>query len=116
MELDGEAAPEVWDTMRWVVSDPSQLKFLEMRLRDLPHVEARRESLEPGAGELGGSDYLAVVASSTGLIAAIKILPSFLRARRSDIKITCTIRDQPVVLEISNIDDVLPVLEQMLRD
>ena len=70
----------------------------------------------PGAGEQGALDVLTVLAAGGGLVSAIKVLPEFIRSRRSGFRIETTVRGEKLVLEASNVDDLLPVLERLLRD
>lgn len=109
-------APAQQNVLHLALTDPAQLRSLEARLRDVPDVAVARQSDAPRAGELGAGDWLAVVAGSSGLVAAIKVLPDFLRARRSDLKVTCVVKGEKVTVEVTNLEDVMPVLEKMLRD
>ncbi|KPI29333.1 hypothetical protein OK074_6780 [Actinobacteria bacterium OK074] len=97
------------------VSDPSQLASLRDWLRGQQDVEVRVTPGVPGAGEQGALDVLAVLASSSGMIAAIRVLPEYIRSRRSGFRIETTVRGEKLVLDATNVDDVLPVLERLLR-
>jgi len=57
-----------------------------------------------------------VLAGSSGLVAAIKILPEFIRSRRSGFRIETTVRGEKFVLEATNVQDVLPIVERLLSD
>jgi len=57
---------------------------------------------------------LAIVASSSSLIAAVKALPEFLRSRRSGVAITMRCKGEPLMLTATNIDEVMPILERLL--
>jgi len=116
VDIDNGTAPAQQDVLHLTLSDPAQLRSLEARLRELAGVDVARQSDAPRAGELGAGDWLAVVAGSSGLVAAIKVLPEFLRARRSDLKVTCVVKGEKVTVEVTNLEDVMPVLEKMLRD
>jgi hypothetical protein len=96
------------------VSDQAELRSLREWLAETPSARVSQESGAPAAGEQGTLDYVAVVASSGGLIAAIKVLPAFLRARRPELKITMTVRDKTFTVDATNVDDVLPVLEKLI--
>jgi hypothetical protein len=69
-----------------------------------------------GAGEQGALDYLTVLASSGGLIAAIKILPEFLRSRRAGITITLKAKDKEITLDATNVDNVMPIVRRILDE
>ncbi|MFD8006644.1 effector-associated constant component EACC1 [Streptomyces mirabilis] len=98
------------------VSDPSQLSSLHDWLRGQRDVEVAVTPGVPGAGEQGALDVLTVLASSGGLIAAIRVLPEYIRSRRSGFRIETTVRGERLMLDATNVDDVLPVLERLLRD
>lgn len=98
------------------VSDPSQLRSLAQWLQATKGVRVDRTAGTPGDGELGALEVLAVVASSSVLVAAIKVLPEFLRAKRSGISITMTLKDQPFTVDATNVDEVMPILERLLDE
>lgn len=117
-DVGGEATSGAQRKLSLVISDQSQLRFLEAALRDFPGLEVARVPSVPAAGQLGVGEVVEVVASSSGLVAAIRTLPDFLKARRSDIKITCSVEHQPVTVEITNanVEEILPALERILHD
>lgn len=98
------------------VSDPAQLSSLREWLRGLPDVRVELTAGVPATGELGVVEVVTVLAGSTGLVAAVRTLPDFLRARRSDLRIETTVKGQPFVLDAKNIDEILPVLERLLDE
>lgn len=98
------------------VSDHAQSASLEELLRLTPGLQVSRLSSQPALGEQGALDVITVLASSSGLVAAIRILPTFLRSRRSGLSITTTIRGRVFVLDATNIDDIMPVIERLLDD
>lgn len=105
------------ERMELEVSDPSQLRSLQDFLAwAAPDVIVSRTTGVPGAGQLGVLDVLAIAASSSGLVAAIKVLPEFLRSRKTGLSITTTVKGQPFSLTATNIDEVMPVLESLLHD
>jgi hypothetical protein len=75
---------------------------------------------QPALGELGVGDILQIssVASggAAGVFLALRTLPEFIRSRRSDVKITVTLGDREVVVEATNVEDVMPVLDRVLDD
>lgn len=97
------------------VSDHAQLGALQEYLRlAVPDVRVLRDAGQPGPHEQGALDVLTMLAGGSGLIAAIKVLPEFLRSRRTGVSITMTIKDQPFTLTATNIDEVMPILERLL--
>jgi len=106
----GPEAPQVVVS----VSDPAQLRSLARWLESGHGVSVRQVPGVPGEGEQGVTDVLTMLASSAGLVASIKVLPEFIRSRRSGFRITTTVKGQPFVLDTTNVDEVLPILERLL--
>lgn len=98
------------------VSDQAQLRSLAVWLDSLWSVKVQQLPGTPGEGEQGSLDVLTVLAGSSGLMAMIKIIPEFIRARRSDFHITMTVKGEPFTLDATNVDEVLPILERLLHD
>jgi hypothetical protein len=98
------------------VSDPAQLRSLREWIRGQADVDATVTAGTPGPGELGVLDVLSVVASSSGVVAAVRTLPEFIRARRAGFRIEATIRGEQFILDATNVDDVLPAILEYLRD
>jgi Effector Associated Constant Component 1 len=97
------------------LSDPSQLGSLQEWLRAaVPSARVSRVPGRPGPGDLGAADVLAMVASSSSLVAVIKILPEFLRSRRTGLSVEMTVNGEPFTLTATNVDEVMPVLERLL--
>lgn len=97
------------------VSD-GQIAALHGWLDGMPGVSVRRVAGMPDAGDLGVQDILIAVASSSGLIAVIRVIPEFLKARRSNITITATIDGKKFSMTGSNVKDVMPILERALNE
>jgi membrane-associated two-gene conflict system component 1 (EACC1) len=102
------------DSLVLAVSDQAELRPLREWLAGTPSTRVTQESGTPAAGEQGTLDYVAVIASSGGLIAAIRMLPDFLRARRPELTVTLTVRGKNVVVDAKNIDEVIPLLEKLI--
>ena len=98
------------------VSDPSQLSSLRDWMRGQPGIEVTVVPGQPRAGELGVLDVLTVLAGSSGVVGAIKTLPDFIRSRRSGLRIEMTVKGQAFILDATNIDEVMPILERLLHD
>ncbi|MEV6926623.1 hypothetical protein AB0M46_19270 [Dactylosporangium sp. NPDC051485] len=103
-------------TLELAISDPTQASHLRDWIRDQPGVRVTTRPGTPDPGELGALGVLVLLASSSGLVAAIKTLPEFLRSRRSGVRIETTYRGEPFVLDATNVDDVLPLLKRLLDD
>ena len=97
------------------ISDQSELPALREWLRGQPGVEVEVAAGTPGPGEQGALDVLTVLAGSSGLVTAIRILPAFIRSRREGLRIEGTFQGEKFVLEATNVKDMLPVLERMER-
>jgi hypothetical protein len=102
------------------VSDQAQLGYLQEYLSlAAPEAKALRVAGHPGVGEQGTLDVLELLLAGGGgggLLAAIRVLPEFLRSRRSSLSITATVKGQPVTITAINIDEVMPILERLLDD
>ena len=98
-----------------MVSDPSELRSLREWLARVPAVHVEQVAPSPRPGELGAVDILTVLASSGGVLAvAVRSLPDFIRSRRSDLTITVKVEGKEFTLTASNLDDVAPVIGEML--
>jgi hypothetical protein len=102
--------------LQLAVSDQSQLPSLREWLRAQPGVQVTVVPGTPETGEQGALDVMTVLAGSSGLVAAVKVLPEFIRSRRSGFRIETTIRGEKFNLDASNVEDVLPILERLLDD
>ncbi len=97
------------------VSDPSQLGSLQELLKwAVPDARVSRAAAMPSLGEQGALDVLVVLASSSGLVAAIKVLPEFLRSRKTGLSITATVKGEPFTITATNVNEVMPILEKLL--
>lgn len=96
------------------VSDPAEIGALYNWLRDVPDVTVSRTAGRPKPGEQGALDVLTAVASSSGLIAVIRTIPGYLRARRSGIAVRTTVQGREFTLTVQNVDDVMPIIERLL--
>ena len=105
------------DFVNFFISDQSQL----WRLRDFRTLSVGAQSVsvtnkEPEAGEQGAVDMLVWAASSGGVLTAIRTLPEFLKARKSDISIKTTVKGKTFTLTAKNVDEVMPIIERLLDD
>ena len=57
---------------------------------------------------------LVLAAGSSGVLAAIRVVPEFLRSRRTSISITAKVKGEPFTLTADNIDEVMPLIERIL--
>jgi len=108
------------DGITLAISDPSQFSALRDWMRGQPGVRVAMIPATPGPGELGTLDLVSVLVGSGGVVAAlktaIKTLPDFIKARRTGLRIETTVKGQPFVLDATNVDEVMPILERLLGD
>ena len=94
------------------VSDYSQLGALREFLGwAVPGV---RVLLIPGRPERDERSILALLASRAGMVGAVRTLSQFFMSRRPALSITITVGGTAIELTATNIDEVIPVLEQAL--
>ena len=105
-----------YSRITFAVSDYAQIGSLQEWLSATPGVQVLRTPSSPSPGELGMLDVLTVVAGSSGLVAAIKVIPEFLRSRRSGLSITATVKGDKFTITASNAKDAMEALERMLND
>jgi hypothetical protein len=98
------------------VSDQSEIASLRDWLREIPQVKVGTTLGKPGPGEQGAVDVLTILASAPALITAIKVLPEFIRSRRSGFRIETTVRGKKFVVEATNSEDFLTVIERLLNE
>jgi hypothetical protein len=99
------------------VSDPGQLSRLQEWLAATGQVRIGRVPGRPGPGEQGAVDVLMVLASSSGLVAALKTVPAFIRSRRSGFHIEMSIHGEKFVLDATNADkDIQRIVEKLVGD
>jgi hypothetical protein len=98
------------------VSDYSQLGSLQELLHQPPEVNVLRTPGTSERGELGALDVLTVVAGSSGLLTVVRMLPEFIRSRRSNLCVTITVKGESRTLNAENITEVTPILERLLDD
>ncbi len=105
-----------FDHIELSVSDYGQIAALHEWLSSVPGVSVRRVAGIPGPGELGALDVLVAVAGSGGLVAAIRVIPEFLKARRSSITVNATVNGEMFSITASNVESVMPILERALNE
>jgi hypothetical protein len=108
--------------------DPTERKRAQLTLSDHSQLRALRDFLSwaaPGArvlqiprrpapGDRVALDMLTLLATSSGLVATVKILPDFLRSRNAALSVTITVEGTSVTLTATNVNEILPVLTRLL--
>ncbi|WP_327713489.1 hypothetical protein OG912_20650 [Streptomyces sp. NBC_00464] len=112
----GNVGKEATHGVKLAVHPQSELSSLRKWLTLTPGVEVHQEAGTPGSGEQGAFDTLSVVAGSTGLVAAIRVLPQYLRAKRSDVAVTVEVRGKKLTVDAKNVEEIMPILERLLDD
>ena len=114
--MASEEVPREQQEIGLSVSDPSQLRPLKEWLRGQPDARIVQTTGVPAVGKQGALDALTVLAGSSGLVAVIRVLPEFIRSRRSNLRIEITAKDERYIVDAGNVEQVLPILEKLLRD
>jgi hypothetical protein len=95
---------------------PAEAGALYQWLIPVEDVHVAMSARPPGAGEQGGWEVLSVACGSGGAaVATIHALRTWLQSRRSTVTVKVRTRQREVEVTASNVDDVLPVLEKVLR-
>lgn len=108
----GVSAPH---SVELAVSDRAEARSLRQWLSQIPGADVSVRSGTPAPGSLGTLDTLVLAGSSAGVVAAIKVIPDFLRSRRSKVTVTATVNGQPFTLEADNIKNVTEIVESVER-
>ncbi|MGH3405520.1 MAG: effector-associated constant component EACC1 [Streptosporangiaceae bacterium] len=99
------------------VSDYGELGALERFLRlAAPEAEVLRLPGQPGAGQQGELDLLTLLGTSPVIIAAIRMLPRFLEARKPGLSVRVKVKNTDVEISGASIDEVMRVLDKALDD
>jgi hypothetical protein len=97
------------------VSDYSQLGSLADYLQlVVPGLRVARGAGRPGPGEQGALDVLNIVADSSVLVAAVKVLPEFLRSRKKGVSVTVALKGKRLTVTADNSEEVMPVIDRFL--
>ncbi len=106
------------DRLELRISDNAELLSLQRTLSLAQDVQLERVPGTPAPGTLGVADYLAAigVGGGAGLLTVIKMLPDFLRARRSDLSVEITHKNKKITVTAKNVDDVMPILNELLDE
>lgn len=101
------------------VSDQAQMRSLTEYLElAVPGIEVTRSGGRAERGEQGALDVLMLVADSSVLVAAVKVLPEFLRSRKPGISVTVTIAGKRRQLTVTAEDtgDLQRVIEKFFDE
>jgi hypothetical protein len=98
--------------------DPTERVRAQLTLSDRSQLRAFREFLSwaaPGARvlQIQRLDMLTLLATSSAMLATIKILPEFLRSRDT-LTVTITIDATSLILTATNVAEVLPTLKTLI--
>jgi hypothetical protein len=97
------------------VSDYAQLRSLADYLRlAAPGTQVTRSPGRPGRGEQGALDVLMIAADSSVLVAAIKVLPEFLRSRKKGLSVTVTVKDKKLIVTGDNAEEMTAIVDRFL--
>lgn len=104
------------DCLEICVSDYAEIGSLQHWLSSTPNVKVSRVPGQTSAGEQGALDTLAIVAGSSGMLAALRMIPEFLRSRRTGLSVSTVVKGEKFTLNATNVDDVMPILERILDE
>lgn len=98
------------------ISDPAELTALARWLgqQDSVRVEREAAAIEPGA--LGLPDLLVLFGGGSTVLGALKILPDFIRSRRSDVHVEVTVKGERVTIDAKNAGKELQALAGRVVD
>jgi hypothetical protein len=101
------------------VSDYSQLgSLMEYLHLAAPIATVTRTAGQAAPGEQGVLDVLSIAADSSVLVAAIKVLPEFLRSRKPGVTVTVTVKGKRRQLTVTaeDFEEVQPVIEKFFNE
>lgn len=104
------------DCLEIRVSDYAEIGSLQHWLNSTPNVKVLRVPGKASTGEQGALDTLAIVAGSSGMLTALRMIPEFLRSRRTGLSVSTVVKGKEFILNATNIDDVMPILERILDE
>ena len=108
----GQKGPEVAELS---VSDYAQTGPLAAYLGlAMPEAQVVRSPGLPGPGEQGALDVLMIAADSSVLVAAVKMLPEFLRSRKKGMSVTVTVKGKKLIVTADNAAEVIPIIDRFL--
>jgi Effector Associated Constant Component 1 len=98
-------------------SDQEALQALGRWCRMVEGARVEVRSTSPAAGRLGFWDHLLLIGGgSGGLVAVLRVLPEFIRSRRSGLTLTVKIDGKEWELRATNVDTVLPIIEKFMDE
>ncbi|GAA2384091.1 effector-associated constant component EACC1 [Dactylosporangium salmoneum] len=97
------------------VSDPAVLRSLRTWLEAEAGVAVTARPQPSRPGEQGAVDILTAVASTTALAAAVRMLPEFIRSRRSKLSVRIKTKGQDVTMTLENSKEVAEILDRILN-
>jgi Effector Associated Constant Component 1 len=103
-------------SVEFSVSDPAEVGSLSRWLERDGKARVERTPAMPVRGELGVADILASVGSSGAVVAAIQLLPDFIRSRRPGFRIEATVKGKPFVLDAKNADEQVVRMAERILD
>jgi hypothetical protein len=101
--------------LEFELSQASAISSFERWIDDTPMTQVRRVARPPSLHEQGAVDILAAVASSSSIVALIRILPEFIRSRRSNVNVTIRVGDREATIGIENVKDAPAIIASLLE-
>jgi len=94
------------------ISDPAELTALARWLGSQDGVRVQREAATIEPGHLGIPDLLVLFGGGSTVLGALKMLPDFIRSRRSDIHVEVTVKGERVIIDAKNANKALEALAE----
>lgn len=105
------------ETVELSLSDYSEISSLTDFLKlAAPGVKVIRSPGQPGSGEQGALDVLMILADSSVLVTVVKLLPDFLRSRKTSVSVTVRTKGKQLTVTADNATEVMPIVDRFLND
>jgi hypothetical protein len=82
----------------------------------VPDTRVTRSPGQPGHGEQGALDVLMIAADSSVLVAAMKLLPEFLRSRKKGMTVSVKVKGKQFTVQADDAEKVIQVVSRLLDD
>lgn len=86
------------------------------RWLDRDGVQVAKVAVAPEDGTLGLPDILALVGGGSTVVAALKVLPEYIRSRRPSFRVEATVNGERLILDAKNADEQLTRLAARIID
>jgi hypothetical protein len=99
------------------VSSPAELRPLRELLRGVRGADVTQVPGAPASGQLGATEVLQVIVPTAAVLAiVIRVIPEFIRSRRSSVTVTVERRGRTVTVTAENVTDPQGIINRLLDD